>query len=66
MIIEDHINMMPEHPLRGKNMDELSQRFVDMSEPYNRKMIAVAEEVAKNLGISVHKGVYLALQGPDL
>ena len=64
MIIEDHINMMPEHPLRGKNIDELGPRFVDMSEPYNRKMIAVAEEVAKNEGISAHKGVYLALQGP--
>ena len=64
MIIEDHINMMPEHPLRGKNIDELGPRFVDMSEPYNRKMIAVAEEVAKNLEIKVHKGCYVALQGP--
>ena len=64
MIIEDHINMMPEHPLRGKNIDELGPRFVDMSEPYNRKMIAVAEETAKNLEIKVHKGCYVALQGP--
>ncbi len=64
MIIEDHINMMPEHPLRGKNIDELGPRFVDMSEPYNRKMIAVAEEIAKNLEIKVHKGCYVALQGP--
>lgn len=64
MLISDHINMMPEHPLRGKNLDELGPRFVDMSEPYSRKMLEIAEEVAKEEGILVHKGVYLALQGP--
>ncbi|MGC4129475.1 MAG: purine-nucleoside phosphorylase [Bergeyella sp.] len=64
MIIRDHINMMPEHPLRGKNIDELGPRFVDMSEPYSKKMIAVAEDVAKTENINVHKGIYLALQGP--
>lgn len=64
MIINDHINMMPEHPLRGKNMDELGPRFVDMSEPYNKKMIAVATNVAKDLGIKAHQGCYVALQGP--
>ncbi len=37
VIVKDHINMMPEHPLRGKNIDELGPRFVDMSEPYNKK-----------------------------
>lgn len=64
MIINDHINMMPEHPLRGKNIDELGPRFVDMSEPYNKKMIEIAANVAKNLNIKVHKGCYVALQGP--
>ena len=64
MIINDHINMMPEHPLRGKNIDELGPRFVDMSEPYNKKMIATAEQVAKDLNIKVHQGCYVALQGP--
>jgi len=64
MIVKDHINMMPEHPLRGKNIDELGPRFVDMSEPYNRKMIEVAEQVAERNSIKVHKGVYVALQGP--
>ena len=49
MIIKDHINMMPEHPLRGQNIDEFGPRFVDMSEPYNRKMIAIAEKLAKGL-----------------
>ncbi|MDY3316057.1 purine-nucleoside phosphorylase [Riemerella anatipestifer] len=64
MLINDHINMMPEHPLRGKNIDELGPRFVDMSEPYNRKMLSIAEEVAKENNITVHQGVYVALQGP--
>ncbi len=64
MIISDHINMMPEHPLRGKNIDELGPRFVDMSEPYSHKMISIAEEVAKEQNLTVHKGVYVALQGP--
>lgn len=64
MIIRDHINMMPEHPLRGKNIDELGPRFVDMSEPYSRKMIDIAEKTAENEQIKIHKGVYLALQGP--
>lgn len=64
MLIEDHINMMPEHPLRGKNIDELGPRFVDMSEPYNRKMLSIAEEVAAENQITVHRGVYVGLQGP--
>ena len=64
MIISDHINMMPEHPLRGKNIDELGPRFVDMSEPYSHKMISIAENVAKEQNLTVHKGVYVALQGP--
>lgn len=64
MLIEDHINMMPEHPLRGKNIDELGPRFVDMSEPYNKKMLSIAEEVAAENQITVHRGVYVGLQGP--
>lgn len=64
MLIRDHINMMPEHPLRGQNLDELGPRFVDMSEPYNRKMLEVAQNVANENNIKVHKGVYVALQGP--
>lgn len=64
MLISDHINMMPEHPLRGRNLDELGPRFVDMSEAYSKKMIEVAENVAYENNIPVHKGVYVALQGP--
>ena len=64
MIINDHINMMPDHPLRGQNLDEFGPRFVDMSEPYNKKMIVVAAKVAKDLEITAHQGCYVALQGP--
>lgn len=64
MLIKDHINFMPDHPLRGKNDDRFGPRFVNMSEPYSRKMIAHATALAANLDIKVHVGVYLGLQGP--
>ena len=56
--------MMPEHPLRGKNIDELGPRFVDMSEPYNRKMIELAKNIAVQEKIDLKEGVYVALSGP--
>ncbi|GIJ93425.1 purine-nucleoside phosphorylase [Capnocytophaga stomatis] len=65
MIIRDHINLFPEHPLRGKNLDQFGVRFPDMSKPYNHRMIAELEEIAKNNNIKVHKGVYVGLQGPS-
>jgi purine-nucleoside phosphorylase len=64
VVLNDHINMMPEHPLRGKNDERFGPRFVNMSEPYSRKMIAKAKELAQNLNIKVQDGVYLGLQGP--
>jgi purine-nucleoside phosphorylase len=64
VIIKDHINMTPEHPLRGKNDERFGPRFVNMSEPYSRKMIAKAKEIAIDLNIEVHDGIYLGLQGP--
>lgn len=64
VIIKDHINMAPEHPLRGKNDERFGPRFVNMSEPYSRKMIAKAKEIAVDLNIEVHDGIYLGLQGP--
>lgn len=64
VVIRDHINMMPEHPLRGKNYDELGPRFVDMSEPYDKKMIDFVLKYGEEKGIEVKQGVYLGLQGP--
>jgi purine-nucleoside phosphorylase len=64
VIIKDHINMMPEHPLRGKNDERFGPRFVNMSEPYSKAMMLKAKTVAKENGIEVLDGVYLGLQGP--
>jgi purine-nucleoside phosphorylase len=64
VLIKDHINMFPEHPLNGKNEDRFGPRFLNMSEPYSLKMINKAKEIAKSKDIVVHDGVYLGLQGP--
>lgn len=64
VLIKDHINMMPEHPLHGKNEERFGPRFLNMSEPYSRKMIAKAKEIANTLSITIHDGIYLGLQGP--
>lgn len=64
MLISDHINMIPEHPLRGCNLDELGPRFVDMKDCYNPAMRALAHKIADDAGYKVCEGVYLALQGP--
>ncbi|SHI69423.1 purine-nucleoside phosphorylase [Flavobacterium terrae] len=64
VIIKDHINFMPDHPLRGKNDLRFGPRFVNMSEPYSRKMMAKAKEIASELDITVEDGVYLGIQGP--
>lgn len=64
VILKDHINMMPEHPLRGKNDERFGPRFVNMSEPFSKKMMLKAKEIAKDLNIEVQDGIYLGLQGP--
>lgn len=63
MIITDHINYFPEHPLRGKNIS-YGPRFPDMSEAYDRHLIARAKKIAAEKGITVREGVYLGTQGP--
>jgi len=62
MIIKDHINFFPEHPLRGKNL--YGDRFPDMSEAYSKDLIKKALDIAKEKGIKVQQGVYLGTQGP--
>lgn len=63
MIITDHINFFPEHPLRGKNIS-YGPRFPDMSEAYDRALIAKAQKIAAEKGITIREGVYLGTQGP--
>ncbi|GHT52029.1 purine nucleoside phosphorylase [Bacteroidia bacterium] len=64
MLIEDHINLFPEHPLRGKNEAALGVRFPDMSETYNHKLLQLADSVAARHHIKLQRGVYVGVQGP--
>lgn len=66
MILNDHIDLFPENPLRGKNLDSLGVRFPDMSEPYALDLVAEACEIAKNNDIEINQGVYAGVQGPNL
>jgi purine-nucleoside phosphorylase len=64
MLIKDHINMFPEHPLRGTNDERFGPRFVNMSEPYSVAMMEKAKAIAKEMKLDLKVGVYLGLQGP--
>ncbi len=66
LIINDHINLHAENPLRGKNFEELGPRFPDMFEPYSLILIKQAEKIAIKHKINFHHGVYVGLQGPNL
>jgi len=66
MIIRDHINLLPDNPLRGPNLDKFGPRFPSMHDAYSKKLIKLTHEVASKAGISVKEGVYVALQGPSL
>ncbi len=66
MLMTDHINLLGDNPLIGKNIDELGPRFPDMSEAYSRELLSIAEEVALENKIKVQKGVYVAVPGPNL
>ena len=63
MIIDDHINFFPEHPLRGKNFPT-GPRFPDMHEAYDKKLRDLADDIAKEKGIDAKHGVYVGVQGP--
>lgn len=63
MLIRDHINFLPEHPLRGKNFPT-GPRFPDMHEAYDHALLEMARTIAREKGIRVVEGVYLATQGP--
>lgn len=64
MTITDHINLFPEHPLRGKNYNELGPRFPAMTEPYSPRLIKLADDIAAENGLRLMHGVYVGTQGP--
>lgn len=66
VMIDDHINLQPGNPLTGKNDDALGARFPDMSEPYNVKLKNLLQDKANELNINLQKGVYAAVNGPNL
>jgi purine-nucleoside phosphorylase len=66
VLLTDHINLMPENPLRGTNNERLGLRFPDMSEPYSLSHIKTFQDIAIKQGIRVHTGVYASLPGPSL
>ena len=66
MVVEDHINLMTDNPLIGVNDDRLGPRFPDMSEPYNLEMVDAALAIARKCDFVAHKGVLVAVTGPNL
>ena len=64
MLITDHINLLPDNPLRGKNIDELGPRFPDMSEPYDKGLRDNVINIAAQNNIKIQQGVYAVLSGP--
>jgi purine-nucleoside phosphorylase len=66
MIIDDHINLLGNNPLIGQNLSAFGPRFPDMSRPYDSALIDLIFQQAEALNISLHKGVYVAVSGPNL
>ena len=64
VIITDHINFFPEHPLRGKNLDKLGPRFPDMSCSYDLQLCNKAKAIAQKNGLKIREGVYVGVSGP--
>lgn len=64
MVITDHINLFPENPLRGRNYDELGPRFPAMTEAYDKKLVALADQIGTEKGLRLMHGVYIGTPGP--
>jgi purine-nucleoside phosphorylase len=65
MLITDHINLIGDNPLIGSNIEDFGPRFPDMSEAYSKRWIKLAEDLSNKLGISLRKGVYVSVSGPN-
>jgi purine-nucleoside phosphorylase len=66
MLIDDHINLLPDNPLRGPNFEIFGPRFPDMSQPYSKKLNDLLSKIAKEKKIKLNRGVYVAVMGPNL
>lgn len=66
VLLDDHINLQPENPLRGLNLPEFGTRFPDMSQPYNKELNELFANIARKKQYNLHKGVYAAVAGPNL
>jgi len=66
MLIDDHISLLPDNPLRGKNNDKLGPRFPDMSQPYSKILNERLIKIAKEKKIKLNVGVYVGVMGPNL
>ena len=66
VLLDDHINMLPENPLRGLNDAAYGNRFVDMSQPYNAQLNLLIKNAATTLNIGLQQGVYVSVMGPNL
>jgi purine-nucleoside phosphorylase len=66
VLIDDHINLLYGNPLTGENIDELGSRFPDMSKPYDTELTRLLQEAARDNNINLKKGVYAAVNGPNL
>ena len=66
VLLDDHINLLPENPLRGLNDPSFGNRFVDLSQPYNKIMNQLLTDTAKENQIDLKKGIYVSVMGPNL
>ena len=66
MLIDDHINLLGDNPLIGRNLDKFGSRFPDMLEPYSKELISLAENIALESNIKIQKGIFVAVSGPNL
>jgi purine-nucleoside phosphorylase len=66
MLINDHINLLPDNPLRGSDAQSFGPLFVDMSQPYDQHLNEILNSIASEMSINLHEGVYVAVSGPNL
>lgn len=66
MLLDDHINLLPDNPLRGENFEILGPRFPEMSQPYAKSLNSLLEKIARKRKIKLNKGVYVCVMGPNL